>query len=270
MIWVGELIVNVASPADPTKPTEVTEAKLVPVMVTVEPGDAVVGVNDVIVGGAAKSADAVAVPAGVEMLMGPVVTLAGTVAWTFVADRLLNDAAGVVPKRTAVAPARFAPLMVTTVPAAPIAGENSVIAADEIENVPSATPVLAGVTTEMSPVAAFGGTVTVIEVAVTDVGVASVPLNFAAVAPVKLVPVIVTTVPAAPDVGLNEAMAGEVVVKQVSLVIGVVLETIVMGPLLAPPGTAVVISVAEMMEKELTDLPLNVMSVTSARFAPLM
>ena len=84
VICVGELIVNVASPAEPTKPTEVTEAKLVPVMVTVEPGDAVVGVNDVIVGGAAKSADAVAVPAGVEMLMGPVVTLAGTVAWTFV------------------------------------------------------------------------------------------------------------------------------------------------------------------------------------------
>lgn len=270
VICVGESIVNAGSAVDPTNSTEVTELRLVPLIVTVEPGAAVVGVNDVMVGGPAKSADAVAVPAEVEMLMGPVVTLVGTVAWTVVADTLVNDAAGVVPKRTAVAPERFAPVMVTTVPTAPSAGENSVIAADETLNVPAPTPVLTGVSTEMSPVTAFGGTATVIEVAVTVVGVVGEPLNFTAVAPVKLVPVRMRTVPAAPEVGLNAVTAGEVVVKQVSLVMGVAFDTTAIGPLLAPPGTAVVISVADTMEKEFTDLPLNVMSVTSAKFEPVM
>ena len=270
VICVGESMVNAGSAVDPTNSTEVTELRFVPVIVTVEPGAAVVGVNDVMVGGAAKLADAVAVPAAVDMLMGPLVTLAGTVARTVVVDTLVNDAAGVVPKRTAVVPERFAPVMVTTVPAAPSAGENSVIAADETLNIPVATPVLTGVSTEMSPVTAFGGTATVIEVAVTVVGVAGEPLNFTAVAPAKLAPVRVRTVPAAPEVGLNDVTAGEVVVKQVSLVMGVVFDTMAIGPLLAPPGTAVVISVADTMEKELTDLPLNVMSVTSAKFAPEM
>ena len=49
-----------------------------------------------------------------------------------------------------------------------------------------------------------------------------------------------------------------------------VFDTTAIGPLLAPPGTAVVISVADTMEKEFTDLPLNVMSVTSAKFEPVM
>jgi hypothetical protein len=263
-------MVNVGSAVVPVNPTEVTESRLIPVIVTVEPGAAVAGENDVMDGGAAKLADAVAVPDGVEMLMGPVVTLAGTVARIVVADTFVNVAAGVLPKRTAVAPESFAPVMVTTVPAAPSAGENSVIAADETLNVPVATPVLTGVSTEMSPVTAFGGTATVMEVSVTAVGVAGRPLNLTEVARVKLVPVMVTTVPAVPPLGLNETIAGEVVVKQVSLMIGVVFDTMAIGPLLAPPGTAVVISVGETMEKEFTDFPLKVMSVTSAKFAPVM
>lgn len=270
VIWVGESIVNAGSAVVPVNPTDVTESRLVPVIVTVEPGAAVAGEKDVMVGGAAKLADAVAVPADVLTVMGPLVTLAGTVARMVVEDLLLNDAAGVVPNRTAVAPDRFAPVMVTTVPAAPRAGENSVIAADETLNVRVATPVLTGVSTEITPVTAFGGTVTVIEVSVTAVGVAVEPLNLTAVAPVKLAPVMVTTLPAVPEVGLNDAIAGDVVAKQVSLVMGVVFDTIAIGPLLAPPGTAVVISVADTMEKEFTDLPLKVMSVTSAKFAPVM
>ncbi|MEI7992924.1 MAG: hypothetical protein WCH93_10920, partial [Actinomycetota bacterium] len=75
---------NVGSAVVPVNPTEVTELRLVPVSVTVEPGAAVAGENDVMEGGAAKPADAVAVPAAVLMLMGPLVTLAGTVARTVV------------------------------------------------------------------------------------------------------------------------------------------------------------------------------------------
>ena len=270
VICVGETTVKVAFAVEPVNATVLTDVRFVPVIVTVPPGEAVVGVKELIVGGAAKSALAVAVPAGAVMLIGPLVRLAGTVAVTVVADTTLNDAAGVVPKRTAVAPDRFAPVMVTVVPAAPIAGEKLLIAADATLKVPVATPVLTGVSTEISPDTAFAGTATVIDVGVTVVGLIARPLNFTAVAPVKFTPVIVMLVPVAPAAGLNDAIAGEVVTKQVSLVTGVVLDTIAIGPLVAPPGTAVVISVGDTTLNEVTGVPLNVTSVTSAKLVPLM
>ena len=270
VICVGETTVKVAFAVEPVNDTQLTEVRLVPVIVTVEPGEAVVGVKELIVGGAAKSSLAVAVPAGAVMLIGPLVRLAGTVAVTVVADTTLNDAAGVVPKRTAVAPDRFAPVMVTVVPVAPRAGEKLLIAGDETVKVPVLAAVLTGVSTEISPDTAFAGTATVIEVAVTEVGLIARPLNFTAVAPVKFAPVTVRLVPVAPAAGLNDAIAGEVVTKQVSLVMGVVLETIAIGPLVAPPGTAVVISVGETTVKEVTEVPLNLTSVTSAKLVPVM
>ena len=226
--------------------------------------------KELIVGGAAKSALAVAVPAGAVTLIGPLVRLAGTIAVMVVADTTLNDAAGVVPKRTAVAPDRFAPVMVTVVPAAPSAGEKLLIAADATPNVPVATPVLTGVSTEISPETAFAGTATVIDVAVTVVGLMAKPANFTAVAPVKFAPVIVRFEPVAPAAGLKEAIAGDVVTKHVSLVMGVVFDTIAIGPLVAPPGTAVVISVGDTTLNEVTEVPLNFTSVTSAKLVPVM
>ena len=270
MICLGERTMKVAFAVVPVNATELTDVRLVPVIVTVLPGLTVVGVKELIVGGAAKSSLAVAVPAGAVMLIGPLVRLAGTIARTVVADTTRNDAAGVLPKRTAAAPDRFAPVMVTVVPAAPIAGEKLLIAADATLKVPVATPVLTGVSTEISPDTAFAGTATVIDVGVTEVGLTARPLNFTAVAPVKFTPVIVMLVPVAPDAGLNDAIAGEVVTKQVSLVTGVVLETIAIGPLVAPPGTAVVISVGDTTLNEVTGVPLNVTSVTSAKLVPLM
>jgi hypothetical protein len=47
-------------------------------------------------------------------------------------------------------------------------------------------------------------------VAVFDVIVAVVPLNFTEVAPVRFVPVMVTEVPTGPECGLNEVMVGVV------------------------------------------------------------
>src|SRR6476469_7809714 len=65
------------------------------------------------------------------------------------------------------------------------------------------------VVTAIRPVLAPLGTVAVILVAETTVKLAAaVPLKLTAVAPVKLVPVMVTTVPAGPEVGVNEAMVG--------------------------------------------------------------
>ena len=270
VICVGETTVKVAFAVEPVNPTELTEVRLVPVIVTSAPGEAVVGVKELIVGGAAKSALAVAVPEGAVMLIGPLMRLAGTIALMVVADTTLNDAAGVAPKQTAVAPDRFAPVIVTAVPAAPRAGEKLLIAADATANVPVATPVLTGVSTEIRPETAFAGTATVIDVADTVVGLIATPANFTAVAPVKFAPVIVKLVPVAPDAGLNDATAGDVVTKHVSLVMRVVLDTIAIGPLVAPPGTAVVISVGDTTLNEETDVPLNFTSVTSAKLVPVM
>src|SRR3954451_10914186 len=69
------------------------------------------------------------------------------------------------------------------------------------------TAVSAGGTTETSPVVAAAGTVVVICVSEATVKVASTPLNRTAVAPVKLVPVIVTAAPTcAPGSGLGEML----------------------------------------------------------------
>lgn len=270
VICVDERTVKVTTAADPAKPTAVTELRFAPVIVSEAPGATGVGANEMMVGSPAKPALAVAAPDGVVIVIGPPVTPVGTVAVTFVAESTLNDDAGTAPKRTAVAPARFAPVSVTTVPARPPGGSKVVIAGDETVKVAVVTPVLTGVVTEMRPVTALGGTVTVTAVGVTEVGVVGRPLNFTAVAPARFAPVIVSVVPAAPDTGPNEAIAGEVVVKQVSLVTGVVPDTMAMGPFVAPAGTAVVISVAEITLNELTGVPLKVTSVTSAKFAAVM
>src|SRR5689334_8432083 len=62
-------------------------------------------------------------------------------------------------------------------------------------------PVPAAVVTLMGPVTDPAGTFAVIDVSETNVKLALVPLNFTAVAPVKLEPVIVTLVPTSPLVG---------------------------------------------------------------------
>ena len=70
---------------------------------------------------------------------------------------------------------------------------------------------------------------------------ASVPLKITAVAPVKLVPVMVTTVPTGPLVGVNELIVGgEVVtVKLLALVAAPAVVVTRIGPVVAPVGTEV-------------------------------
>src|SRR5438132_10221555 len=65
-----------------------------------------------------------------------------------------------------------------------------------------------GVVTLIGPVDAPAGTVAVIRVSLLTPKVAVVPLNFTAVAPLRLLPVMVTLVPTGPLVGANEVRAG--------------------------------------------------------------
>src|SRR5579871_5240704 len=103
--------------------------------------------------------------------------------------------------------------MVTAVPVAPEDGVRPVMLG--VSKTVKLLPLLAvplTVTTTL-PVVAPVGTGATMLVALQLVGVAAVPLNFTVLVPCdapKLVPVIVTEVPTAPEVGLRVVMVGEV------------------------------------------------------------
>ena len=132
-----------------------------------------------------------------------------TVAITIVDELTLNVCAAVPPNETAVVPVKFVPLMMTTVPLAPLVGEKDVIVGGGIKVKPVIIAVPPGVVTLILPEAPVP-TVAVIVVAFTTVNVvAATPPNMTAVAPVKFVPVIVITVPLDPLVGVNELIVGK-------------------------------------------------------------
>jgi hypothetical protein len=186
----------------------------------------------------------VAVPLAVVTVILPVVAPDGTVVTICVA--VFDVIVAVVPLNfTEVAPVRFVPVMVTEVPTGPEVGVNEVIvgteAAPTVKFVPlSAVPL--AVVTLMGPVVAPAGTVVTICVALFDVIVAVVPLNFTEVAPVRFVPVMVTEVPTGPEVGVNKVMVALAqlppTVKVPPLWADGTLLVTVSVPVTAPAGTA--------------------------------
>jgi hypothetical protein len=111
---------------------------------------------------------------------------------------------------------KLVPVIVTSVPIGPDAGVKLVIVGvdDELVTVKleELVPVNSPTVTEMVPVLAPVGTVATIDV---DVGVpvmfAVVPLNFTvlfAAVVLKFIPVIMTDVPTAPDVGVKVVTVG--------------------------------------------------------------
>src|SRR5437667_8805634 len=100
---------------------------------------------------------------------------------------------------TAFPPVTLPLVMVTLVPTGPLVGEKLVIVgALTTVNEPALVAVPPGVVTLSDPEVAPAGTVAWIAVAEVTVKVALVPLNATALAPVKLVPLIVTLVPTVP------------------------------------------------------------------------
>src|SRR5258705_208960 len=98
-------------------------------MVTLVPTGPLVGAKLVIVVDPLTTVNAVllvAVPPGVVTLSGPVVAPTGTVAWIAVAEVTVKLALTPL-KATAVAPVKFAPLIVTFVPTGPLLGVKPVI-----------------------------------------------------------------------------------------------------------------------------------------------
>src|SRR6185369_715660 len=144
----------------------------------------------------------------------PVVAPEGTGTTMLVADQLVGVAA--VPLNVTVlvpfVDPKFAPVIVTDVPAAPLVGDRLVMLGPVVVTVKAfallATPPT--VTTTL-PVVAPEGTGTTMLVADQLVGVAAVPLNVTVLVPLvdpKFDPAMVTAVPTAPDAGDSEEMTG--------------------------------------------------------------
>jgi len=127
-----------------------------------------------------------------------------------------------------------------------------------------------GVVTVILPDVAPAGTFVVILLAEFTVNVALTPLNFTDVAPVKLLPLIVTEVPTGPLVGENDVIVGPPVTVNVPELVseqaGVV--TLIL-PVVAPDGTVAVIFDEELTVKD-ADVPLNFTEVAPLKFEPLI
>jgi len=139
-----------------------------------------------------------------------VVAPVGTVAVIWVEEFTVKVAEALL-NLTSVVPVKFVPVIVTTVPTGPLVGEKEVMVGDPgavTVNHSELVAVPFGVVTEMGPLMAPEGTVAVIRVEESTVKVAEVFLNFTSVAPVKLVPTMVTAVPTGPLIGEKDVMVG--------------------------------------------------------------
>ena len=158
-----------------------------------------------------NTAALVAEPVGVATATLPVVDPVATIAVTEVADNTVTEVATVPLTLTVVVVPRLVPVIVIFVPTGPDVGVKEVIVGAAVVTVNDAAlvPVPPDVITEIFPVVAPAGTTAFSDVAETDVTEPeTVPLNFTHVMFVRFVPVIVTTVPAGPVIGVKDVIVG--------------------------------------------------------------
>ena len=216
-IYVAETDETVArTPLNFTMSLATSVSNPVPVIITPSPTDPDTGKNPPIVGEGMPivnffTEDPLCPPT--VTLIVPVVVPPGTTAMIEVAVAVFTVARD--PLNMTVLFARLGsklePLMVTSVPACPYNGVNPVMIGNGIRKYLEETPVCPLTLTVIDPVFAPVGTFDVILVAVDSVTSAAVPPNitvlFAGTAS-KSVPVMVTTVSACPDSGVNPEMTG--------------------------------------------------------------
>ncbi|GAA4362037.1 hypothetical protein GCM10023185_29600 [Hymenobacter saemangeumensis] len=150
------------------------------------------------------------VPSAVVTQISPVGAPAGASTVRLVLVLLVMGAVTATPpKVTLVAPPRLLPVMVTLVPAGPAVGVKLLTTGTVlITKLPALLAVPWGVVRLMGPVLAPAGTVAVRLVLVTLENTAARPLNCTLLVPVRLVPVMVTLVPATPEAGVKLLMVG--------------------------------------------------------------
>ena len=209
VIWPALFTVKVA--VVPLKRTAVAPVKLDPRMTTLVPGPPWAGAKLVMPGALVivKFAPLVSLTPPTVTLTRPVVAAVGTVVLICVADATVK-AAVVLSKRTAVAPVKFEPVMVTAVPAAPDTGVKPVMSGVAVTvKLPAPVPAPPGETTRTTPVVVPLATTASMRVTETTVNeTAGVPLKVTCVAPVNLSPVSTTRVPGGPLAGAMAATVG--------------------------------------------------------------
>src|SRR3989442_10446949 len=141
--------------------------------------------------------------------------------------------------------------MVTLVPTPPLAGEKLVIVGGGMTvKLLALLAVPPAVVTLIGPVEAPLGTVAAIEVDEFTVKPALTPLNRTALAPVKLVPLMVTLVPTGPLAGVKLVTVGGVTTVKLPALLAVPPGVVTLiGPLEAPAGTVAGIAGAELTVK---------------------
>src|SRR6266480_1358738 len=171
----------------------------------------------VVVSPTVKLAALLAVPPGVVTLIGPLVAPAGTVVVIAVAEFTVKLA--LVPlNSTAEAPVKLVPLMVTLVPTGPLLGVKlEIVGGLMTVKLAALLAVPSEVVTLIGPLETPAGTVAVIAVAEPTVKLALVPLNSTALAPVKLVPLMVTLAPTGPLPGVKLVMVGGLALETVTV-----------------------------------------------------
>jgi hypothetical protein len=185
--------------------------KLVPSMLTIPPTGPDVGERLEMIGAAVKRTPLLATPTVTST--SPDVTPLGVVATICVADQLLATAATPL-NVTVLDPCEApnpSPVIVTVIPALPEIGERLVIVGAEVSVKVMELLLSLSTVTTTGPVVAPLGTGTTIDVALQLVGAANIALKVTVLVPFvdpKFVPVIVTAVPAPPEVGDKLVMVG--------------------------------------------------------------
>jgi len=257
--------------AVPPKLTAVAPVRFVPVIVTVDPLPALVGVSEEMVGAGEPinvNPAKVAVPPGVVTLILPEAP-APTTAVIVVAFTTVNDVAAVPPKLTAVAPVRFVPVIVTADPLPALVGVSDEMVGTAINVNPAKVTVPPGVVTLTLPEVPVPTTAVMVVAFTTVNDVATVPPKLTAVAPVKLVPVMVTVVPLPTLVGVNEEMVGAAInvnPPKVAVPPGVVTLTLPEVPI---PTTAVIVF-ASTTVNDVAAVPPKLTAVAPVRLVPVM
>lgn len=252
--------------------------KFVPVIITVAPTAPLDGLKPAMVGEGkmVKLVELVPVTPLTVTEIGPVDVPEGTIAVMLVAVDAVSVAATPLKNSTsllAMVVLKFVPVITMEAPTAPLPGLKLEMVGVGTIKFEELVPVIALTVTDIGPDVAPNGTEVVILVVVDAVTTAAVPLNVTAFregVALKLAPVIVTTTPNPPLVGLNPVIEG--VPKTVKLL---ALETVTplketeIGPEPDPEGTEVVMLV---LLKGLTTalIPLNSTIGIDIKFVPVM
>jgi len=213
----------------------------------------------------------VVVPAVFVTVIGPLVAPLGIFTLSWVSEVAHIVVTAVPLMLTPVVPVKFAPVIVIVVPTVPLAGEKLLMVGAPAEvgvKLLLLQSVAFGVFTLIQPVSAPPGTVAVICVSEFTVKLAGTRKKVTAVAPVKLVPVIVTVVPIVPLAGVNELMCG-VMVKLAADAAEPKELVSVIGPLVAVLGTLALNWVSEMAHMVVAGVPLKLTPVVPVKFVPV-